>query len=97
MPGQLPRAVKAERAQRLAALTKEQSRAFRAALTGKEAEILTEEEIVIGGFPYVVGSTREYVRCAAPAGTAVNALVRGTAGGFLTDDILLLGSCGEES
>jgi threonylcarbamoyladenosine tRNA methylthiotransferase MtaB len=97
MPGQLSRAVKAERAQRLAALTKEQSRAFRAALTGKEAEILTEEEIVIGGVPYVVGSTREYVRCAAPAGTAVNALVRGTAAGFLTDEILLLGACGEES
>ena len=97
MPGQLPRAVKAERAQRLAALTKEQSRAFRAALTGKEAEILTEEEIVIRGVPYVVGSTREYVRCAAPAGTAVNTLVRGTAEGFLTDDILLLGSCGKES
>ena len=45
----------------------------------------------------MVGSTREYVRCAAPAGTAVNALVRGTAAGFLTDEILLLGSCGEES
>ena len=97
MPGQLPRAVKAERASRLAALTKEQSRAFRAALTGTEVEILTEEEIVIGGVPYVVGSTREYVRCAAPAGTAVNALVRGTAAGFLSDDILMLGSCREES
>ena len=34
---------------------------------------------------------------AAPAGTAVNALVRGTATGFLTDDILMLGSCREES
>ena len=97
MPGQLSRAVKAERASRLAALTKEQSRAFRAALTGTKAEILTEEEIVIGGVPYMVGCTREYVRCAAPAGTALNALIRGTAAGFLTDEILLLKACREES
>ena len=97
MPGQLPRAVKAERAARLAELTKEQSRAFREARLGTEEEILTEEEIVIGGIPYVVGNTREYVRCAAPAGTAVNTLVRGTVTGFLAEDILCMEPCGKES
>ena len=97
MPGQLPRAVKAERAAALQALTKKQSRAFRAERIGKQVEILTEEEIVIGGVPYMVGNTREYVRCAAPAGVGANRLVCGTAAGFLTEDILLLESCGKES
>ena len=97
MPGQLSRAVKAERAAALQALTKKQSRAFRAERIGTQAEILTEEEIVVGGVPYMVGSTREYVRCAVPAGAGANKLVRGTAAGFLTEDILLLESCGKES
>ena len=65
-------------------------RALHPGVCGTEEEILTEEEIVIDGATYVAGNTREYVRCAAPAGTSVNTLVRGTVTGFLTEDLMLL-------
>ena len=92
MPGQLTRAVKAERAGRLSALNALQARAFREKRMGTVQEILTEEEVTIGGIPYVVGNTKEYVRIAAPAGTPVNTLYQGEAVRFLADDLLLFDS-----
>ena len=89
MPGQLTRTEKAERVRRLSEIAARQSRAFRERRIGREEEILTEENVTIGGREWIVGNTREYVKLALPAECAgPNVLVRGKVKGFLDGEIL---------
>ena len=66
MSGQLPEAVKAERATVLAALNQENKTAYEAGWTRRSAQLLLEEEIRAGGKTYFAGHTREYIRAALP-------------------------------
>ena len=62
MPNQTEEKVKAERSEQLLALEKMMSEEYRAWFTGKEVEVLLEEEVLIQGSPYWVGYSREYVK-----------------------------------
>ena len=66
MPGQVPKAIREERARRLIAAGSELARAYRAALIGKTVEVLAEETDADG---LSHGYTREYIACAFPGGT----------------------------
>lgn len=67
MPNQVDERVKAERSDQLLALEAVMSGEYRAWFTGKEAEVLLEEEVLIQGSPYWVGYSREYVKLAVPS------------------------------
>ena len=89
MPGQVTKAVKAERAARLAVLEREMSREFRERRIGREDQILTEDIITAGGKEWLAGNTKEYVKVGIdPSLSAGNRLVKGTITGFLTDGIM---------
>ena len=89
MPGQVTKAVKAERASRLAVLEKEMSAEFRKKRIGREDQILTEEIITADGREWLVGNTKEYVKVGIdPSLCAGNRLVKGTVTGFLTDEVM---------
>ena len=62
MTNQTEEKVKAERSEQLLALEKMMSEEYRAWFTGKEVEVLLEEEVLIQGSPYWVGYSREYVK-----------------------------------
>jgi len=91
LPDQVPDQVKAARSDVLLSLERQQSRQYRASFAGKELEVLTEEQAVIDGKPYMTGHTREYIKAALP-GTegAANRIVTGRFGGFLRENIVLL-------
>lgn len=102
MPGQVPEQVKARRSDELFAMERRQSREFRQAYIGNEAEVLLEEVTEVNGGVYVTGHTRDYVRvavkmpegaCAAGPGTTPapmpNTTVKVSVRDFLTDDILM--------
>ena len=80
--------VKAERSRILLSLEDTMSKEFRAYYIGKKVEILLEEESKIGEEAYMVGHTREYVKCAVKGGCP-NEFVTGQVSGFLTGQILL--------
>jgi len=89
MPGQVTKAVKAERAARLAVLEREMSREFRERRIGCGDQILTEDIITAGGKEWLAGNTKEYVKVGIdPSLSAGNRLVKGTITGFLTDGIM---------
>ncbi|MBQ3791128.1 MAG: radical SAM protein, partial [Lachnospiraceae bacterium] len=99
LPGQIRRAEKERRSAVLLALTAEQAHTYRESFLGEGLDVLLEEEEEIAGMRYIIGHTERYVRAAVrigdpagvPAGTdARNTFVRGDAGGFLTDDTILL-------
>jgi threonylcarbamoyladenosine tRNA methylthiotransferase MtaB len=91
MPDQLSAAVKAARAEVLAGLNKEMSKAYRTGKTGTECEALLEQPVMIGGEKYFAGNTREYVKVAVPfLKGQENMLVRGKITRFLTPEIMLL-------
>lgn len=94
MPGQCTRAVKAARAEQLAALNRRHMREFRERRIGRWEEILVEEVAELNGRRYLLGNTREYVRIAAPLHenetAPVNALISGQVTGFLTEELLEL-------
>ena len=99
LPGQIRRAEKERRSAVLLALTAEQAHTYRESFLGEGLDVLLEEEEEIAGMRYIIGHTERYVRAAVrigdPAGVpadtdARNTFVRGDAGGFLTDDTILL-------
>ena len=94
MPDQVPDPVKSERSDVLLALEREQSIAFRKNKLGQTAEVLFEEEKVIGGKPYLLGHTMDYVKVALPLSKGTEhpksgELVSMALQEFLTEEILL--------
>ncbi len=79
LPMQIPEPVKKERASRLLALTKMQADEYREWYTGKEVEVLLEEEGENAGEKGFVGYTKEYVKLFSKKG-APNTIVRGVVG-----------------
>ncbi len=91
MDGQLTEAQKAARSEVLLTLAEERGKCFRERFIGQHLEVLLEEQKDIGGRKYMVGHTKEYVQVALETDEDLsNTIVRGTAAGFLTQDILLL-------
>lgn len=89
MEGQLTERVKSERSKILIGDAIKRKRAFMEGQIGKETEVLTEEETVVGSDTYLEGFSRNYLRCALRADTCrVEDVIRGRIRGFLTDDIL---------
>ncbi len=64
MPGQLTEAQKAERSDRMEEAEKKMTSEYIGRHIGREAEVLFEEEEVIGGQNMLTGYTREYIRVA---------------------------------
>ena len=61
MKPQVPEPVKAERSDRLLALTARQAAAYRAQFLGEREELLLEEEAEVGGVCCMTGHTKRYV------------------------------------
>ncbi|MBR3516982.1 MAG: tRNA (N(6)-L-threonylcarbamoyladenosine(37)-C(2))-methylthiotransferase MtaB [Lachnospiraceae bacterium] len=76
MPGQLTEAEKAERSDRLEAVEKVLSGAFRANRSGDTAEVLFEELQQINGKQYLVGNTREYIKVAVESSEDLSGQIR---------------------
>ena len=76
MPGQLTEAEKAERSDRLEAVEKRLSGAFRTERSGDTAEVLFEEFQQIAGKQYLVGNTREYIRVAVESSEDLSGQIR---------------------
>ncbi len=94
MPNQVPEETKAARSDILLDLEREQSIAFRKAKLGKTELVLMEEIKEIGGKPYLLGHTMDYVRVAIPETGAETKdrsgeILRLGLQDFLTEDILL--------
>lgn len=90
MEGQIPEKVKSARSSQLLELEKEMSCAYRKKFLHKSAEVLFEEEKLIGGKSYQVGYTREYIRAAFETEEKLSGhMRRGELTGFLEPDILL--------
>lgn len=66
LPGQLPKAVKAERVNRLIEQQKPYKKAYMESFVGKPVSVLTEERETIGGKHFVTGYSKEYLRVAIP-------------------------------
>ena len=107
MADQVTEEEKADRSDILLALNQKNARSYRESFLSRELEILSEEEKVFSGRRYLVGHTPEYLFAAVEmqqifaavgaesvsAGTmAPNQLIRGRAGRFMNEDILLLES-----
>ena len=91
MPGQVPAAVQTARSNRLFALKKELSTAFRSAYIGTEAEILFEDVKELSGKRYFFGHTAQYVRVALRTEEDLSGCIRkGKITGFFDDEILLM-------
>ncbi len=91
MPNQVPEQIKAVRSNELLAMEKRQSAEFRSSYIGREAEVLLEETVGIGGELRRVGHTGDYVKIAVSAEEApeVNQVVKVQVQGFLTEEILV--------
>lgn len=93
MEGQLTEAVKSGRSAELSGIGRRMSRQYREKFIGSEVEVLFEEEKEIAGKRYWIGHTPQYVKGAMEADVSHelgNRIVRGTAMGFLEEDIMLL-------
>lgn len=78
MPDQIPKAEKNRRAAELAKINRRNKEAFHRESIGSDAELLVEEEIEIGGLPYLCGHTKEYIRALAPyAEESLNRILKG--------------------
>ena len=89
MKDQNTEAVKKQRASRLIALNKERHRAHLESLTGKEAEVLVEEQQNIGGKVYWVGHTKKYEKIAVETAENIkNKYINVIAGKMLADDCI---------
>lgn len=90
MPGQVSGVIKDARSDKMEALEREMSVAFRKRHIGKAYSILFEEEKTIDGKKYYIGHTPEYIKVAAASDTDLSDKIETrTLTGFLTDDILL--------
>ena len=91
MPGQIQAAIQTERSNRLFALKKELSAAYRMAYIGKEAEVLFEDTKILDGKQYCLGHTAQYVRVARQTEEELSGCIRkGRIKGFLEEEILLM-------
>lgn len=91
MENQVPEPVKAERSEKLLALTKEMSEAYRKSFLGSRQEVLMEEKITIDGRDYLVGHTKEYIKAAIPyEENRKNQLVTGVMGELVNHEVVLL-------
>lgn len=91
MEGQIPEPVKGERSDVLLELDRSMSQEYRTLFLGKELEILLEEEVMIEGDRYLVGHTKEYVRCAVDLEAGEKGtLVTGKGTAIMEDGTLLL-------
>ena len=89
MPGQLTEAEKAERSERLIALTDKLSDEFRSYYIGKDVEFLSEELVEIDGISYETGYTAEYVRCIkASSNLHVNEIICGKASRIIHENVM---------
>ena len=90
MPGQVSGVIKDARSDKMEALEREMSVAFRKRHIGKAYSILFEEEKTIDGKKYYIGHTPEYIKVAAVSEADLSDKIETrTLTGFLTDDILL--------
>ena len=90
MPGQVSSVIKDARSDKMEALEREMSVAFRKRHIGKAYSILFEEEKTIEGKKYYIGHTPEYIKVAAASDADLSDKIETrTLTGFLTDDILL--------
>jgi threonylcarbamoyladenosine tRNA methylthiotransferase MtaB len=87
MENQVPSKIKTERSHKLIALTKQLSEEFRTWYQGKNVEVLLEEEVTLGESIWMVGHTREYVKCAVKQGNP-NTLIQVKVGEFLDAEVL---------
>lgn len=89
--GKVPSKVRAARSSRLLALKKRQSREFRSAYIGQEAEVLFENGKEIDGRQYQIGHTGQYIRVAKCTEEKLsNRIVKGRITGFLNDELMLM-------
>lgn len=90
MPGQVSEQIKRQRSNELLAMEKEQSKSFRRAYIDREAEVLLEETVEVGGELWRVGHTKDYVKVAVRADEvpSANTVVRVKVRGFLTDEVM---------
>ncbi len=88
MEHQIEEGVKEERSRILIREGMVRKEAFLRERTGSETEVLLEEEEQIGGRTYLIGFTRNYIRCAVENPTCAKGVVKGTVKGLLTDEIL---------
>lgn len=87
----VPSKVRAARSSRLLEMKKRQSREFRSAYIGQEAEVLFEDGKEIGGRQYQIGHTRQYIRVAKCTEERLsNRIVKGRITGFLNDELMLM-------
>lgn len=92
MKDQLTEAQKAERSERLIALEKEMSRAYRETFVGKVQEVLFEETMEKDGSLYWVGHTPNYIKVARAATKQENLrnrIIECRLGAFLEENIML--------
>lgn len=90
MLGQVSGVIKDARSDKMEALEREMSVAFRKRHIGKAYSILFEEEKTIDGKKYYIGHTPEYIKVAAVSDADLSDKIETrTLTGFLTDDILL--------
>ena len=83
MPGQVPKAVREERARRLIAVGNKLARDYRAAQVGQRLEVLIEETDENGAGH---GYTAQYIACAVPGGEP-GQIVSVTITGLLDDGL----------
>ncbi len=90
MKDQVPDQIKTVRSNRLLAMEKDKSHAFRAEYIGREATVLLEEIREIKGERYNIGHTGDYVKVAVKASDypEENIIVTVKVQGFLEDEIL---------
>lgn len=91
MENQVQDEVKTIRSSRLLSMADKDSKEYRESYIGQEAEVLFEEEKVIGGRVYQTGHTVQYVKVALQTEENLsNTMKRGKIKDFLTEDILLM-------
>ena len=90
MPGQVEGTVKDLRSDKMEAIERTMSKAFRERHIGKPAQVLFEEEKTIAGKKYFIGHTPEYIKVAKAADEDYSdTILTVTPVSFLADDILL--------
>ncbi len=92
MPDQVPESIKKDRSEKLIQMAKDHTASYIKNLLGMTLTILTEEEAEIDGAPYIIGFTKEYVKCAFKKNDdiALNETLSGVAKEIISENIILL-------